>query len=614
MVATVGSISIDLVTNVAKFAAGFRSAATTVDRESARMTRSIQSADRSAQAFLRNSVAGLAAGLGTREIARYADAWTEAGNKIRAAGEIAGREGRSIQELNDIATKTRSGLTETVDLYSKLLLATSKVAKSEEEVARATEIVNKAFKAGGQSAQTQAAGILQLGQALSSGVLQGDELRSLRENAPVLLKAIADEFGVTIGQLKKLGAEGALTSDRVFKAILKGQKNIDDAFAQTKATLGDNIEILKNAAIELVGVVDQITGGSAALSGFLASLAEELRNAGEAAQEFSESGALDDLLRVFGLELEQGGALDSVRNFFNEVRAEAGESTEEIKAKITELEQKMLELEELGTEIDLFAKDRIAEDIEFLKAKLEELGAAAQASLGAAVLATENARRSALQSIAGISPSSGADGNLPNVSRYGQDTAENTKRTADAVEEQTSAQKNYFTDLEETLRNDVTGSITKYIQQLIYAQTLAAQTISEAVRTSFLTGESTAGTGGKTYTSTYRPDIVQTRFDPEKHLESGTLAYEALNRKGLKVNYAGMFAEGGSFVAGGNQTGDSTRLLMDVNAGEKVTVSPAGSERPIILNYHAAPGETERTARQNARHMAETLSRETARA
>ncbi|TGS09320.1 phage tail tape measure protein, partial [Mesorhizobium sp. M4B.F.Ca.ET.190.01.1.1] len=112
--------------------------------------------------------------------------WTEAGNKIAASAVVSGRSARSLDDLNKIATDTRSGLTETVDLYAKLLRATAGVAKNEQQVADATEIVNKAFKAGGAEASEQAAGILQLSQALSSGILQGDELRSIRENAPII--------------------------------------------------------------------------------------------------------------------------------------------------------------------------------------------------------------------------------------------------------------------------------------------------------------------------------------------------------------------------------------------------------------------------------------------
>lgn len=214
--------------------------------------------------------------LSTREVQRYADAWTVAGNKIASAGVIAGRSGRSLSGINDIATKTRSGLVETADLYAKLLRATKDVAKGEEEVALATELTNKAFKAGGAAASEQAAGILQLAQGLSSGILQGDELRSIRENAPVIAQAIADEFGVTIGKLKELGSQGQLTSDKVFRAIINAQPKIEAAFAATNSTIGEGFTLLRNSLTEYIGVADDSIGATEKIGVALKALSENL--------------------------------------------------------------------------------------------------------------------------------------------------------------------------------------------------------------------------------------------------------------------------------------------------------------------------------------------------
>ena len=216
------------------------------------------------------------AGLGVRSVIRYADAWTAAGNKIAAASQISGRQARSLSELNDLADETRAGLTETVDLYSKLLRATANFVTTEEEIARATEITNKAFIAGGAAASERAAGILQLGQALGSSFLQGDELRSIRENAPLLAQAIANEFETTIGGLKALGAEGKLTSERVYRAILNGQADIEAAFASTNATIGDGFTRVKNALTEYIATGDDSIHATEKLVSALNFLAENL--------------------------------------------------------------------------------------------------------------------------------------------------------------------------------------------------------------------------------------------------------------------------------------------------------------------------------------------------
>lgn len=227
---------------------------------------------------LSSAIAPLLGALGTREIIGYADAWTTAGNKIAAAGQVAGRQGRSLEALNVIANDTRTGISETTDLYAKLLRSTKGVAKSEEEVARATQIVNKAFKAGGAATSEQIAGILQLSQGLGSGILQGDELRSLRENAPLLAQAIATEFGTTIAGLKALGAEGKLTSDRVFKAILNARSGIESAFNATNATITDSFTKVNNALTQYIGTADATKGAGFQLQAGLNALADNFDN------------------------------------------------------------------------------------------------------------------------------------------------------------------------------------------------------------------------------------------------------------------------------------------------------------------------------------------------
>lgn len=257
---------------------------------------------------LRGGVAGIGGALGVREIQQYADAWTEAGNKIRASATASGVQARSLDSLKDGANEARVALGDYTDLYARLIRSASGVAKSEQEIADVTLAVSKAFKAGGASAQEQAAGILQLGQALGSGVLQGDELRSLRENAPVVAKAIADEFGVTIAGLKKLGAEGKLTSDRVFRAIIKAIPGIEKQFAQTNATIGDGFTALKNNLTQYIGTMAESVGLTTAVNNVLQALAG---NIGSVANAAAAAGAA--LLATFG----RGALLASVAAFAN---------------------------------------------------------------------------------------------------------------------------------------------------------------------------------------------------------------------------------------------------------------------------------------------------------
>ncbi|QHJ77038.1 MAG: hypothetical protein [Bacteriophage sp.] len=221
-----------------------------------------------------NALQILGIGVAVNEIRQYADSWTLMSNKIAAASQSSSMQARSLSDLKKDADNARSSIVEYADLYARIMRNSKGVAKSEQEVADATNIVSKAFAVGGAAASEQAAGVLQLGQALGSGVLQGDELRSIRENAPVLAQAIADEFGTTISGLKNLGAQGQLTSDRVLTAILNARQKIEAQFSKTSLTIEQSLTLVKNAATEYVGTMDSLTGASRAVSGTIKLVAD----------------------------------------------------------------------------------------------------------------------------------------------------------------------------------------------------------------------------------------------------------------------------------------------------------------------------------------------------
>lgn len=113
------------------------------------------------------------------------------------------------------------------------------------------EIMAKSYKLSGASAAEQSSSMYQLVQALGSGVLQGDELRSIREGAPLAAKEIekfAQEVYNTTKSLKEMGSEGMLTSELVVAAILGAEDKIQESFENTQMTFGDAWNRIKNDA------------------------------------------------------------------------------------------------------------------------------------------------------------------------------------------------------------------------------------------------------------------------------------------------------------------------------------------------------------------------------
>ncbi len=230
----------------------------------------------------RRSIAAIGVGVAIRGVTGFADAWTDAGNKLAAAGVGADQLGSTMREVAALAQATRSEFAGVADLYARIARSSDQLGLSQAEVLKLTENVAKALVAGGASAAEQASTITQLGQALGSGRLGGDELRGLLENAPVLARAIANEFGVAVGELKQLGSEGKLAGDRVAKAILNATE-IQEQFNKTVITVRGSINNLQTAFTQYIGESEKAGAATKALAGFIDTVAKNFDTFGNAA-------------------------------------------------------------------------------------------------------------------------------------------------------------------------------------------------------------------------------------------------------------------------------------------------------------------------------------------
>ena len=149
------------------------------------------------------------------------------------------------KKILQMANDTRSGYAETVDMMSKLTM--SGAFDSTKGVMDFTEQINKAIRISGGTEEMNKSAMLQLSQALGSGVLQGDELRSLSENAPYLMKVLADGLGVARGELKGMGADGELTTDVIIQAFENQKDVINSTFENIPRTWGDVTTRLGNS-------------------------------------------------------------------------------------------------------------------------------------------------------------------------------------------------------------------------------------------------------------------------------------------------------------------------------------------------------------------------------
>ncbi|MBL4838375.1 MAG: tape measure protein [Kordiimonadaceae bacterium] len=257
-----------------------------------------------------------AAVFATRAILRSADEYGALQNRLRLVTETNEELAAVTQIVFDISQKTSSSIDSTATIYQRFAQNGKTLNITQAETARLTEIVAKSIAITGGTAQSADAALVQFGQALSSGVLRGDEFRSISEQAQGLRDALAKGLGVEIGELKKMADAGRLTSDVMVKALLAADDFVDEKFDTRVKLMSQALVELDNSVLFLVG--DTVTG-----TGVTNDLADSISGLAGVLQEPGTKAAFTTLIELLaglatgGIELaaelgDLGVSLDTI--------------------------------------------------------------------------------------------------------------------------------------------------------------------------------------------------------------------------------------------------------------------------------------------------------------
>ena len=165
----------------------------------------------------------------------------------------------SVAELENkifaMSNRTRSDFLATSSVISKLGILAGENFKNNDEIIAFTELMNKNFAISGASIQEQTSAMYQLTQAMAAGKLQGDEFRSIMENAPLLAEAIAEYTGKSKGELKELSSEGLITADIIKNAMFASADQINARYSKMPMTWGQIWTRMKNVAVKALDPV-----------------------------------------------------------------------------------------------------------------------------------------------------------------------------------------------------------------------------------------------------------------------------------------------------------------------------------------------------------------------
>lgn len=162
-------------------------------------------------------------------------------------------DGGSVEALDEkimqSAQRSRASYLDTAQAISQMGLLAGDAFQTNDELIQFTETLNKQFVIAGANQAGASAATLQLTQALSSGVLRGEELNSVFEQAPNVIQSIADYLDVPIGSIREMASEGQITAEIVKNAMLSATQSVNEQFESMPMTWGQVWTQMENIAL-----------------------------------------------------------------------------------------------------------------------------------------------------------------------------------------------------------------------------------------------------------------------------------------------------------------------------------------------------------------------------
>ena len=273
--------------------------------------------------MLKGAIGALGLGLTLGSIIQTADSMQTLNNQLKLATGSTEKFGVAMQSIERIAMENKVSLQSVGEMYVSNERALKQLGKGQQEVLRFTENVTKAMAVGGGSAEAQAAALTQLGQAMASGVLRGDEFNSIAEQAPMIMTLMSESLNVTTGELRKMAAEGKLTSEVVYKALTNAEasEKLKSMSGATATTVSQAMQQVSNQWELAVNKIMNGEGGiSQSLAGMISGFAGVIPKVLEFGEAFVQSETGKAIIEGLGTAFETlKGAVSGVGEFLTPI-------------------------------------------------------------------------------------------------------------------------------------------------------------------------------------------------------------------------------------------------------------------------------------------------------
>lgn len=221
--------------------------------EQERFTREIEKSEVSAKSLM-GTVSKIAGAIGVVKLAENfietSDQLSQISAKLNMINDGTQTTAAFEDAIFESAQRARGSYMDTANLVARIGMNAAEAFDSNSEIIQFAENLNKSFVIAGASAQEQSSVILQLSQALGSGVLRGQEFNAVMAGAPNIMRTVADYMGIGVGELRDMAAQGQITAEVVKKAMLGATSQINKQFNSIPKTFDSIMTTTENRLIE----------------------------------------------------------------------------------------------------------------------------------------------------------------------------------------------------------------------------------------------------------------------------------------------------------------------------------------------------------------------------
>lgn len=269
-----------------------------------RQARAVESRFKAMNTRVASSLTGMAgrigtafaAGLSVQQVKKFSDAATRIDNSLKVAG-LSGEELEKVyNRLRDSATKNAAPIEALVELYGRAALVQKELGISGEELLNFTDKIAVALRVSGRSAAESSGALLQLSQALGSGVVRAEEFNSILEGALPIAQAAAaglKEAGGSVAKLRQLVVDGKVSSEAFFRAFEAGAPILEEKVADATFTVDQAVGNLSTALIDVAREFNTSTGAAGRFAG-------GINNIAQAVSDFDVSGFISKIQEAHG--------------------------------------------------------------------------------------------------------------------------------------------------------------------------------------------------------------------------------------------------------------------------------------------------------------------------